>query len=59
MNNPGFSGMQARFLLAADDGCPRYALQLRIWQGWEGDTGSNGPGQVEVRGRRILGIGLT
>jgi len=28
MNKPGFSGMQARFLLTADDGCPRYALRL-------------------------------
>ena len=25
---PGFSGMQARFLLTADDGCPRYAMRL-------------------------------
>jgi len=25
---PGFSGMSARFLLTADDGCPRYALRL-------------------------------
>lgn len=25
---PGFSGFQARFLLTADDGCPRYALRL-------------------------------
>jgi len=24
----GFSGFQARFLLTADDGCPRYALRL-------------------------------
>ena len=28
MNKPGFSGMQARFLLTADDGCPRYAMRL-------------------------------
>jgi quercetin dioxygenase-like cupin family protein len=28
MIKPGFSGMQARFLLTADDGCPRYALRL-------------------------------
>ena len=28
MTKPGFSGMQARFLLTADDGCPRYALRL-------------------------------
>jgi len=28
INKPGFSGMQARFLLTADDGCPRYALRL-------------------------------
>lgn len=25
---PGFSGMQARFLLTADEGCPRYAMRL-------------------------------
>lgn len=25
---PGFSKMTARFLLTADDGCPRYALRL-------------------------------
>ena len=25
---PGFSQMQARFLLVADDGCPRYAMRL-------------------------------
>jgi len=25
---PGVSGMHARFLLTADDGCPRYALRL-------------------------------
>jgi quercetin dioxygenase-like cupin family protein len=28
MNKPGFSGMQARFLLTADDNCPRYAMRL-------------------------------
>jgi len=28
MNKPGFSGMHARFLLTADDGCPRYAMRL-------------------------------
>ena len=28
VNKPGFSGMQARFLLTASDGCPRYALRL-------------------------------
>ena len=28
VNKPGFSGMQARFLLTATGGCPRYALQL-------------------------------
>ncbi|MGA2104257.1 cupin domain-containing protein [Methanoregula sp.] len=28
MTKPGFSGMQARFLLTADDGCPRYAMRL-------------------------------
>jgi len=28
MTNPGFSGMQARFLLTADDECPRYAMRL-------------------------------
>ena len=28
MNKPGFSGMHARFLLTAGDGCPRYALRL-------------------------------
>ena len=28
MIKPGFSGMQARFLLTADDGCPRYAMRL-------------------------------
>jgi len=25
---PGFSGMQARFLLTTGDGCPRYAMRL-------------------------------
>ena len=28
MIKPGFSSMQARFLLTADDGCPRYAMRL-------------------------------
>lgn len=28
MTKPGFSGMQARFLLTADQGCPRYAMRL-------------------------------
>ena len=28
MTNPGFFGMHARFLLTADDGCPRYAMRL-------------------------------
>lgn len=28
ITRPGFSGFQARFLLTADDGCPRYALRL-------------------------------
>jgi hypothetical protein len=28
MIKPGFSGMQARFLLTADDGCPHYAMRL-------------------------------
>jgi quercetin dioxygenase-like cupin family protein len=28
MTKPGFSGMQARFLLTADDHCPRYAMRL-------------------------------
>jgi quercetin dioxygenase-like cupin family protein len=28
MTKPGFSGMQARFLLTADDNCPRYAMRL-------------------------------
>jgi quercetin dioxygenase-like cupin family protein len=28
ITKPGFSGFQARFLLTADDGCPRYALRL-------------------------------
>ncbi|MCX6690840.1 MAG: cupin domain-containing protein [Methanoregula sp.] len=28
MNKPGFSGMNACFLLTAGDGCPRYALRL-------------------------------
>jgi len=28
IDKPGFSGMQARFLLVAEDGCPRYAMRL-------------------------------
>lgn len=28
ITRPGFSGFQARYLLTADDGCPRYALRL-------------------------------
>jgi quercetin dioxygenase-like cupin family protein len=28
ITKPGFSGFQARFLLTADDGCPRYAMRL-------------------------------
>ena len=28
ITKPGFSGFHARFLLTADDGCPRYALRL-------------------------------
>ena len=28
IDKPGFSKMQARFLLVADDGCPRYAMRL-------------------------------
>lgn len=28
MTTPGFSGFKARFLLTADDGCPRYAMRL-------------------------------
>jgi quercetin dioxygenase-like cupin family protein len=28
MIKPGFSRMQARFLLTADEGCPRYAMRL-------------------------------
>jgi quercetin dioxygenase-like cupin family protein len=28
MNKPGFSGMQAKFLLTKDDGCSRYAMRL-------------------------------
>ncbi len=28
MTKPGFSGMQARFLLTADDDCPLYAMRL-------------------------------
>jgi quercetin dioxygenase-like cupin family protein len=28
VTKPGFSGMHARFLLTAEDGCPRYALRL-------------------------------
>ena len=28
MTKPGFSGMQARFLLTAEEGCPRYAMRL-------------------------------
>ena len=28
ITTPGFSGFQARFLLTADDGCPRYAMRL-------------------------------
>jgi quercetin dioxygenase-like cupin family protein len=28
ITKPGFSGFQARFLLTADDGSPRYALRL-------------------------------
>lgn len=31
MNKPGFSGMTARFVLTAGDGCPRYALRLMEW----------------------------
>ena len=31
MNKPGFSGMTARFVLTADDGCPNYALRLMEW----------------------------
>ena len=32
MDKPGFSGMDARFVLTADDGCPRYALRLMEWK---------------------------
>ncbi|MFA4876464.1 MAG: cupin domain-containing protein [Methanoregula sp.] len=28
VTKPGFSGLQARFLLTAQEGCPRYALRL-------------------------------
>ncbi len=28
IDKPGFSGMQARFLLTSDENCPRYALRL-------------------------------
>jgi quercetin dioxygenase-like cupin family protein len=28
MIKPGFSGLQTRFLLTADEGCPRYAMRL-------------------------------
>ncbi len=28
MNKPGFSGMHARFLLTADEGCPGYAMRV-------------------------------
>ncbi len=28
ITRPGFSGFHARYLLTADDGCPRYALRL-------------------------------
>jgi len=31
MNKPGFSGMAARYMLSADDGCPHYALRLMEW----------------------------
>jgi quercetin dioxygenase-like cupin family protein len=36
ITKPGFSGFQARFLLTADDGCPRYALRLMEFapNGW-------------------------
>ncbi len=28
ITKPGFSGFKARFLLTAEDGCPRYAMRL-------------------------------
>lgn len=28
ITRPGFTGFQARYLLTADDGCPRYAMRL-------------------------------
>jgi quercetin dioxygenase-like cupin family protein len=28
VTKPGFTGFQARYLLTADDGCPRYAMRL-------------------------------
>lgn len=31
IDKPGFSGMTARYMLTADDGCPRYALRLMEW----------------------------
>ena len=31
MDRPGFSNMDARYMLTADDGCPRYALRLMEW----------------------------
>ncbi len=31
IDKPGFSGMDARYVLTAEDGCPRYALRLMEW----------------------------